>query len=487
MSKEYKVTELAVSYERVSTDEQAKEGFSLEAQRDRNRAYIADQKWHFVRSYVDPGKSGKNLKRPDMQLLLKDLQQGSFNTVVVHKLDRLTRNIGDLYYLLNLFDKHNIKLVSITENIVTSTAMGRMFVFMLGIFAQWYRENLAEEVRKGMSTRVDNGLKIVSVPMYGYTFDEDHNLIVQPEEAKWVKRIFDRYLEGIGSTNIAKELNDMGIRRSQGALWDQHKVMLTLHNYHYIGQVHWKAADVPESERIIRQGEHEPIIEPEQFDQVQRILHRRSEGLMSRNSYEYVFSGIVKCSKCGSTYKGKYTKRNLKNGEEALWRSYECSNNARYGTCDQGAISELKLTALLFKEVVANGDESFMDTFVAEQSDEESKEREELLSSITQSESRRERWQMAFGDGMMTQKDFYKRMEAEMLKIKEWEERLENLPLNVSSTVTADEVYKTFMRMKDEWEYFDQNVKKQIIQSFFQRIEIIKHGKVWEIKDMVLA
>lgn len=471
-------------YTRVSTEMQAEEGHSLEAQHDRLLEYIRAQGWELFRIYTDPGVSAKDLKRPGVQELIRDLKQGLFDAVLVHKLDRLTRNISDLYDLVEMVNKHNIKMISFSENIDTSTPMGRMFVYILGIFAQMHRENLREEVLKGMTKRAEKGLHNVTVPMYGYTRDEEGNLHIVESEAKWVRFIFERYIQGIGTTSIAKELNELGIRRNQGAKWDQHKVMLTLTNLHYTGKIHWKAAHLAEEHRIIREGDHEPIISIETYEQAQRILQRRREGTISRNSYDYVFGGIVKCGKCGGGYKAKYNKRKLLDGTEATYRGYVCSGNERYGTCDAPGISEQNLVKLLF---------SSGDLFASDFSDydsnvqgEENNEREELEQLIQQSELKRARWQHAYGEGLMSYEDFAKRMKEEMDKLKVWQERLQDASPVLSSTISEEEAAEVLRNIKADWDLYDQSMKKQIIQGLFQRIVIEKDGK-WKIIECILA
>jgi len=468
----------AAGYGRVSTEEQANEGHSLDAQREKNLAYIKFQGWTLVGYFEDPGYSGKNLNRPDMKRLLTEIESGNIDVLVVHKLDRLTRNIGDLYYLLDLFEKKKVKFVSISENFDTSTAIGRMFVFMLGILAQWYRENLAEEVKKGMSKRIKKGLHNITVPLYGYERSEDGKLIVKPEEAKWVRWIFEQYLSGVGSSTIAKRLNEMGIRRNRGAKWDQHKVMMTLTNWHYVGMVHWKEENKPENDRIVVSGNHEPIIDRETFEATQKLLWRRKEGLTSRNSYEYIYGGIIRCGKCGGSYKGKYNKRD--NGK--IYRGYACSNNEKYGSCDQSGISEINLTRLIFNSihlipVLTKWDEA----------ENQRSERDEILGLLKASEARRSRWQMAFGDGHLPYEDFARLMKEEMARVSELERKLADLPEIASPTITFEEAAQAIRELKENWDALEQPTRKQIIQSIFQSITIRKENGKWRITKIELV
>lgn len=473
----------AATYSRVSTDEQAKEGFSLEVQAEKSLQYIKLQDWEFIRAYSDPGCSGKDLKRKEIQLVIKEIKEGRIQALVVHKLDRLTRNIGDLNDLVNMFQKYGVKFVSTTENIDTSTAVGRMFIAMLGIFAQWYRENLSEEVRKGQSKRAEKGLLSVSVPMFGYALGEQTKLVVKEEESKWVKWIFEQYIQGTGTTNIAKELNNLGVRRGQGALWDQVKVMTTLTNITYTGKTHWKAANEPEENRIIRQGTHEAIITQEVYNKAQRILQRRRDGLISLNSYDYVYGGILKCARCGATLKGKYNKR----PGDKLYRGYVCSNKEKYGNCDQPGISETYVTKLLFDyfDEGVGAPENFFEVY--KPVDDETDEKKEFHKLIAQSESRRTRWQLAYGDGHMPYEDYKKRMNEEMRKVEEWKKQLGSVPEELVSELSPQAAYDLVSSIKENWELLEQGTRKQFIQSAFQKIVINKMNGKWKIEDILLA
>ncbi len=130
-------------YARVSTDEQAKEGYSINAQCKKLQQYAELNDWTGV-LYVDDGYSAKDLNRPQAMRLFKDIEEKKIDTVVVYKLDRLTRNVKNLYELMDLFDKSNCKLISLTESLDTSSASGRFFITMLGAMAQWERETISE-------------------------------------------------------------------------------------------------------------------------------------------------------------------------------------------------------------------------------------------------------------------------------------------------------------------------------------------------------
>lgn len=135
-------TKVAI-YTRVSTEKQSSEGYSLEAQHDQLIEYVNSNNMQLIKLYSDPGVSAKNLKRPGVQELIRDLESGMFDTVIIHKLDRLTRNISDLYDLVELVNAKNVKLISLSEQIDTSNPMGSYVC----IFVRHIRSDVPRELR----------------------------------------------------------------------------------------------------------------------------------------------------------------------------------------------------------------------------------------------------------------------------------------------------------------------------------------------------
>ncbi len=152
---------LTVAYCRVSTEEQAAEGFSIAGQADKLRVYAELHDLGEVTVIADPGLSGKNLERPGLQQLLHMVDEGHVANVMTWRLDRLSRNLGDLIMLADRFGQANVALHSFTEKIDLSSATGRMFYNILGSFAQFYREQLAENVRMGMQQAVRQGKWVI--------------------------------------------------------------------------------------------------------------------------------------------------------------------------------------------------------------------------------------------------------------------------------------------------------------------------------------
>jgi len=225
-------------YMRVSTEDQAKDGFSIHAQREKLSSYANINDWEIVDYYVDEGISAKNIKdRPDINRLINDVKEGKINNVLVYKLDRLTRSVKDLISLIELFEQYNCTFSSVTEKLDTSNAVGRMFIKIIGIFAEFERENLAERVSFGyeQKTREGNYTNTNGVNGFDYIVGKG-DLVVNEQEKDIVNRIFNMYLEGNSMLKIAKILNQEKVPTKRGGYWSQSTIKSILTNPLYIGK-----------------------------------------------------------------------------------------------------------------------------------------------------------------------------------------------------------------------------------------------------------
>ncbi|AFH62232.2 resolvase [Paenibacillus mucilaginosus K02] len=468
----------ACIYTRVSTAGQAEEGFSMQAQYDKLIDFVKLQGWDLIRVYTDPGVSAKDLNRPGVKELIDDLKVGKFEAVIVHKLDRLTRNISDLYDLVELVNKYEVKLISLSENIDTSTPMGRMFVYLLGIFAQMFRENLSEEIKKGLSKRADLGFRNAGAP-FGYKMDERGNLIIIPEEAELVRVIFSLHIsKKWGFYTIAKYLNKLGFLGRRGGIFHGSSIEKILKNHTYVGKNHWKLKGRPESERMVRDANHEPIIDQDTFNKSQEIIRRRSQKEMSRSFYSYPFSSIIRCGQCGAPYHGI-----MQPYKGIKYYYYRCFNVIK-GRCNQSSISELKFETMFFDYFIVQHQGVNFEEVAATKSD-TSEVKRKIERELEKSEQRRKNWQYAFGDGTIPYKDYVALIDEEMRKVEELQLQLSDLPVDESPVkITIKEVIETVAQLKDNWAYLERETRKDLINSLFKSITITKFDYGWVITDV---
>lgn len=451
-------------YRRVSTDMQAEEGFSLEAQKIRLQAYAESQGWTIVADYCDEGYSAKNTDRPSLQQLIRDIEQKKFDIVLVYRLDRFVRSVLDLHELLQHMERHGVKFKSATEVFDTTSATGRLFITLIATLAQWERETIAERVHMGMTKKVQSGERNGAPAPYGYNII-DGRLVVNENEAKWVKYIYDRY-GSVGSQTIAKELNSMGVRTKKGEVWSDFSVRYILKNPIYAGYVRWNYETYSSGSRKktgneiltkINQDDFVPLISYDKYREIQQLLKDRSANAFRSDNF-YPFSGVAKCGKCGYTMTGAFKK--LKNGK--IHRFYKCRGRISFGVCDMPSIAEEALEA------------SFLELLNLAETDIQIVEPESILSTddiqrqIQHLERKKDRAKELYIEGDISKDKYISLMD----EYRNEEMRLFDM-LNQSYDAQAIEEAKALLRdIKKEWSNFSYETRKTAIHSLFKSLTV---------------
>ena len=300
-------------YCRVSTEEQANEGFSINAQKDKLTKYAESNDWDIVDYYIDDGISGKNLTdRIEVSRLIEDVKKGKINNVLIYKLDRLTRSVRDLIYLIELFEKHSCTFNSQTEKIDTSNAVGRMFVKIIGIFAEFERENLAERVSFGYEQKTREGNYTNTNGVYGYDYVvKDKKLVVNEYEKELVNKIFDLYIDGISYFKIAQKLNNENIKTKRGGRWAASTIKSIINNPLYVGKVRYGVKTKNKDRSFTVDGNNiESIVSKSKWELANKVVKTRKKFKVRRypseNSYYF---HIIKCNKCGGSMSARKQKR----------------------------------------------------------------------------------------------------------------------------------------------------------------------------------
>ena len=196
----------AVGYIRVSTEEQAREGLSLESQKERIRGFCTAKGWMLTDIVSDAGYSGKDLNRPGMQRVLGLIEQKAFDVLIICKLDRMTRNIRDLGYLTqDVFENNGVAFSSIADNFDTSTANGKLVLNILGSVAQWERDIIAERTKEVLAHKKDKGEWAGRVP-FGFIIGDDGHLQEDPDKIKIVQKAKRMKRRGLSLRVIADRL-----------------------------------------------------------------------------------------------------------------------------------------------------------------------------------------------------------------------------------------------------------------------------------------
>ena len=288
------------AYTRKSSEEGLELEFnSLHAQREAALAYIASQKsegWIALPDhYDDGGISGGTLERPALQRLLRDIETGMVDVVVVYKIDRLSRSLTDFAKLVDVFERHNVTFVSVTQQFNTTTSMGRLTLNILLSFAQFEREVIGERIRDKFAASRKKGMWMGGWPPLGYEV-QNRRLVIIEGEAALVRRIFDRFAKTGSALAVARELNAAGevTKRRQctggsrgGKAWTKGAVYKVLANRVYLGEAVHKGVAYP--------GEHAAIVDQRAWDKVHAVMgepaHRR--GAATRAQVPALLKGLI--------------------------------------------------------------------------------------------------------------------------------------------------------------------------------------------------
>ena len=274
--------EIAALYIRVSTDAQAEEGYSIEAQSEMLEAYCKTKGFTDYSFYIDGGFSGSNIARPEMQKLIDDVKAGKVHTVIVYKLDRLSRSQKDTLYLIeDVFNLHGTQFASINENFDTSTPIGRAMLGIISAFAQLEREQIRERTRMGMQERVKKGYwPGGGKTPFGYDYDKELGTLVKNQDALKVEQIYDLYLQGFSLQKIADIIGLKYDRLAQQILLRKSNTGVIVYN------------------GIEYQGRHEPIVSLEKYNEAMEQFAKRSINYTYDNAH--YLQGLVYCGKCGA-------------------------------------------------------------------------------------------------------------------------------------------------------------------------------------------
>jgi site-specific DNA recombinase len=446
----------AALYPRVSTEEQSKEGYSLAAQLEKMRAFCFSQGWTIYKEYVEEGRSAKDMERPKLQSLLSDVQQ--FDVVLVYKLDRLSRNVGDINQLLNTFEKNKVSFKSVTEPYDTTTSQGKLLINIFGSLAQFEREQLAERTHFGMARKHQEGSRNGGRAPFGYYLDDNGQLAIEDAEAKWVRWMFEAF-HTKGKKMITEELNKNGIRTRTGAYWNHSAVDYVVTNPVYYGALRWNYRTKQGNrtyEEVIVEGNHPAIITKESYDEIKKKRKdRKNTGWKSRTFYP--FSSVLRCARCGHSMSGG--KRNRADG--SVHRFYKCAGRFEYKICDMPVLAEDTIEQEFIKSLKYLPVET-------EAPDQEQVDYIEIKKELKRLESRKANIKELFLDGDLTKKEYKEKMDDANEKENDLRRSLEIR----SESATADAINSIINNIKTKWQDISFENRKRILTTIFDSIKI---------------
>lgn len=299
-------------YCRVSTDEQAQHGFSIDNQKERLIAYCKSQGWDNYELYVDDGYTGTNLERPALQRLIHHVRDKKIDTVLVYKLDRLSRKQRDVLHLLEEeFEKNQVGFKSSTEPFDTASSLGKAMLGILAVFAQLERDTIVERLSTGLRQRVRAGKWAGGRVPFGYTYNQPTGkLDINPQQADLVRDLFRGYLRGAALNDLAGWMATQTNERvfTHGVIRDM------LQRRIYMGQ---SVFGETSSTDIAH-----PIIDTATFEMAQQETQKRQSGKSPAGVY--LLTGLLRCGQCNGPFI-HVIRRNAR-GNKQVYQLYACTN-----------------------------------------------------------------------------------------------------------------------------------------------------------------
>jgi len=310
-------------YVRVSTDDQRDNGYSIDSQLRMIKEYCEKNEYDIVDVYNDAGHSGKDLMRPEMQRLLKDIKTKKIDKLVAIKVDRLTRNNYDGFWLLNYCEEHDVKIELILEPYDVSTANGEMIFGMNLVFGQRERKEIGARTKRAMEEMALEHIHPSKAP-YGYIRNKKTgHLEVEPIEAEVVKEIFELCKQGNSTRGIATIMKDNNAYLKQGK-WKSDRVYKILSNSIYIGIFEYGKYK-RKSQDILRVENYcEPIIDEVTWNATRNVLVKNKHS--NYGEYIHLFSGLVKCPICGEIMSSSESFK-YPNGKQKVYYHLRCKNH----------------------------------------------------------------------------------------------------------------------------------------------------------------
>lgn len=429
----------AALYVRVSTEGQAEEGYSIEAQKKLLSAWCITKEIEDYEFFIDAGFSGSNTERPALRKMLSDAEKGFLSVVVVYKLDRLSRSQKDTLYIIeDVLNKYDVGFVSLTENMDTSTPIGRAMLGILSAFAQLERETIKIRTRMGMKERVKSGLWMGGgkIP-FGYDYDETKGILVPNSDAETVREIYRLFLEGHSPNFIALTL---GLKYEK-------LVVQILKRITNTGVILYNGEEY--------QGKHEAIVDRDTYNRAIEQFSLRKRGVS--NSSRHLLSGLVYCGECGARM--RYQKWG-QNGYKLTCYSQQSSKPylVHDPDCKMEKVWADEVESEVLKEVFTIGIEE----------KEKNEPREKKKESI-RIERKLKRLYELWSEGNDTLyeliKDTEKKLEETVTKEKEEEKKLAN-------TTQKLEVLRQIKNVSDIWEKLKNEEKRALLRSVIERIDV---------------
>lgn len=446
-------------YIRVSTPQQEKEGYSIEAQTDKLKAYALAKDYSVFKIYTDAAFSGAKLERPALNEMIQDIEDNKIDVVIVYKLDRLSRSQKNTMYLIeDVFLKNNVDFISMQESFDTTTSFGRAMIGILSVFAQLERDNITERMSMGKLERVKRGYYMGggNVP-FGYIYDQSSGqLNIEETQSIAIKRMFELFIEGKPISGIVEQLKKE-FPVYEDSFMDS-TVRRRLQSHYYCGKQKYQDK--------IYDAVHQPIISVKVFNKAQRLLQARPHS--NAFNHSYLFSGLIVCHKCGKTYNG-YESVRTANGKKYRHKYYRCScrtykHKIKYGwSCSGKSYRCDFLDEAIMNEIIKRAEHAKFT------SKEQTLDNKPIIKEIAKLKSQQSKVLDLYLSDKISTEILDKKTDDLKIKI----EKLESQLNQTVSKKDKEEFEKSLTELISNFDDLDFSSKRNLIENIVEKIEVV--------------
>ncbi|WP_322006852.1 recombinase family protein [Clostridium butyricum] len=502
-------------YTRVSTIEQAEEGYSNDEQERLLTNWCNKNGYEIYKCYSDRGISGKDIKhRPALKELLKDAEEKKFDMVISWKINRISRRLSDVLKIVDIFEKNNITFKSYSEPFETDTPAGKMQFQMMALIGEFERGTIAQNVKMGMCAKARAGewcggrvLGYDLVPIDDIQTGKRRKtkLIINEKEAEVVRIIFNEYANGKGYKAITNKINKLGYKTKKGNNFSVGSIKDILTNPVYIGKVRYNVRQNWSEKRrrninanpIITDGIHDSIIEESLWDKVQAVLESKKGKPARIYDGKFPLTGILKCPKCGAGMVIMRTTNKLKDGTRRRLTYYACGNWKNKGTavCNSNAIRCDKANEYVFSKIskLLSNDKmikSIVTNINKERSNRVSPAKKELARierELQKLDGKKKKIFEAYEDEIITKEEFQSRNVELNNRIKILHEEKQPLLVTLSDDISEEIPYEFIKSILESFgKILNENVEveqqKKLLHMIISEITINELREVDSIK-----
>lgn len=483
-------------YVRVSTEHQVQEGYSIDAQKNNLTKFANEQGFKIYDIYSDEGISGKNIEdRPQVKRLINDIHKKKIDVVVLYKFDRLTRNMSDTEDIIKIIQECGVQIFTLSSGIVDVTsANGRFMVRLNGAVAQLEREQTIERIKVAFEQKVRNGYSLASSKIsYGYMRNKGQKIqTINEKEAAIVKEIFNMYLRNKSLNDIAKELNMRNISTKLSGtlnkegmpiktLWQSKTIKLILSNPTYIGKVRY---GINTSKYFISSGLHQPIIDIDIWNKVQRKMHNSKSNLRyncDKSSVYYkdiLFCGLCNKALTTNRTKGPIKKDNIRDSFDG----YRCINREK-GKCLAIGMSHKKVEKAFLNYLDKIKEFEVLDEFKSQNNNNNNlTEINKMNKKIGSLNNKKIQTMDMYVNNIISNIELdyiLKKIDKDIICAKE---KIKSLRDEYKSNLDYIIINK---KIRCHWEYLTNSEKLLFLNQFVKEIKIINNGSCVEISNVL--